>query len=180
MIVRLPSSSRRAMAASMPGSGFPIEPDFTSIDAKLAIMIPPVSVCHQLSWNGWPNACWPQTTASGLSGSPTLARNRSAERSKPRNASAPSFIIMRIERVEPCHVVGNDGLMYMDRALWPSGRTAGEMEQRAIFRRGWRNDEIRALRVDQAAPIERPGERYCILPRLGDHDHMFERPQSGA
>ena len=23
-----------------------------SIDAKLAIMMPPVSVCHQLSWNG--------------------------------------------------------------------------------------------------------------------------------
>ena len=38
-------------------------------------MMPPVSVCHQLSWNGRPNASTPHTTASGLSGSPTLARN---------------------------------------------------------------------------------------------------------
>jgi hypothetical protein len=48
----------------------------------LAIMMPPVSVCHQLSWNGCPKTSSPQTTASGLSGSPTLAkkaatRNRS-------------------------------------------------------------------------------------------------------
>ena len=49
--------------------------------AKLAIMMPPVSVCHQLSWNGWPNASSPQTTASGLRGSPTLARKRSGWRS---------------------------------------------------------------------------------------------------
>ena len=40
-----------------------------------------VSVCHQLSWNGLPNAFWPHTTASGLSGSPTLARKRSVDRS---------------------------------------------------------------------------------------------------
>ena len=77
----LPSALRCTMAASMPGSGWPIEPGFTSIAAKLAIMMPPVSVCHQLSWNGRPNACWPQTTASGFSGSPTLAMKRSADRS---------------------------------------------------------------------------------------------------
>ena len=41
-------------------------------------MIPPVSVCHQLSWIGRPNASSPQSTASGLSGSPTLAMKRSA------------------------------------------------------------------------------------------------------
>ena len=64
-----------------PGSGRPIEPGLISIAAKLLIMIAPVSVCHQLSWMGRPSACWPQTTASGLSGSPTLAMNRSADRS---------------------------------------------------------------------------------------------------
>ncbi|EWS63014.1 hypothetical protein Y695_03755 [Hydrogenophaga sp. T4] len=58
--------------------------------------MPPVSVCHQLSWNGRPNALTPQTTASGLSGSPTLAMKRNAERSTPCRASAPSFIIMRM------------------------------------------------------------------------------------
>ena len=59
-------------------------------------MIPPVSVCHQLSWNGRPSVSALQTTASGLSGSPTLAAKRNAERSKPASASAPSFIIMRM------------------------------------------------------------------------------------
>ena len=39
-------------------------------------MIPPVSVCHQLSWMGSPNASIPQRTASGFRGSPTLAMNR--------------------------------------------------------------------------------------------------------
>jgi hypothetical protein len=33
----------------MPGSGSPIEPGFTGSPRKLAIMMPPVSVCHQLS-----------------------------------------------------------------------------------------------------------------------------------
>ena len=59
-------------------------------------MIPPVSVCHQLSWNGLPNASTPQTTASGLSGSPTLAIKRSFDRSNRWATSAPAFISMRI------------------------------------------------------------------------------------
>jgi hypothetical protein len=42
-------SVRRTTAASMPGNGRPIEPGLTSSAAKLAIMMPPVSVCHQLS-----------------------------------------------------------------------------------------------------------------------------------
>ena len=58
--------------------------------------MPPVSVCHQLSWNGSPKASRPHTTASGFSGSPTLAMKRSADRLRPRTASEPSFIIMRI------------------------------------------------------------------------------------
>ena len=58
-----------------------MEPGRMSIDAKFAIMMPPVSVCHQLSWNGCPSASAPQITASGLSGSPTLPRKRSEDRS---------------------------------------------------------------------------------------------------
>ena len=46
---RMPVSVRSTIAASMPGNGLPIEPGFTSIERKFAIMIPPVSVCHQLS-----------------------------------------------------------------------------------------------------------------------------------
>ena len=61
-----------------------------------AIIMPPVSVCHQLSWNGRPKVCWLHTTASGLSGSPTLARNRNDPRSYFRATSAPTFISMRI------------------------------------------------------------------------------------
>ena len=69
------------MAAAMPGSGLPMDPGLMSIEAKLAIMIPPVSVCHQLSWMGRPSAPTLHSTASGLSGSPTLAMKRSADRS---------------------------------------------------------------------------------------------------
>ena len=79
----------------MPGSGRPIEPGRISIAAKLAIMIPPVSVCHQLSWIGRPSASCPQTTASGFSGSPTLATKRSADRSCSLRASAPARISIR-------------------------------------------------------------------------------------
>ena len=64
--------------------------------AKLAIMIPPVSVCHQLSWKGSPKASWPHTTASGLSGSPTLARKRRARKSWARARAVPAFISMRM------------------------------------------------------------------------------------
>ena len=37
------------IAASIPGTGLPIEPGLIGKHAKFAIMIPPVSVCHQLS-----------------------------------------------------------------------------------------------------------------------------------
>ncbi len=59
-------------------------------------MMPPVSDCHQLSWNGRPKARSPHQIASGLSGSPTLAMKRSADRSRPRSGSSPRRIIMRI------------------------------------------------------------------------------------
>ncbi len=58
-------------------------------------MIAPVSVCHQVSCTGLPKASWPQTTTSGLSGSPTLATWRRADRSCPRACSAPARISMR-------------------------------------------------------------------------------------
>jgi len=59
-------------------------------------MMPPVSVCHQLSWKGRPKASSPQRTASGLSGSPTLAMKRRFLRSCFLTGSAPNFIIMRM------------------------------------------------------------------------------------
>ena len=90
-----PSRPRARMATSMPGSGRPIEPGRMSAPARLAIMIPPVSVCHQLSCTGSPSTSWPQTTASGFSGSPTLATKRKLDRSYSRASSGPAFISMR-------------------------------------------------------------------------------------
>ncbi|RPK61731.1 hypothetical protein EES42_31450 [Streptomyces sp. ADI95-17] len=55
--------------------------------AKLAIMMAPVSVCHQLSCTGSPSTSRPHTTASGLRGSPTDAMHRSALRSNERGRS---------------------------------------------------------------------------------------------
>ncbi len=73
-----------------------MEPGFTSMAAVLAIMIPPVSVCHQLSWMGIPNASIPHQTASGLSGSPTLATKRRSGNACCFASSAPAFISMRM------------------------------------------------------------------------------------
>ena len=84
-----------SMGRPLPGIGRPIEPGRISEATKLAIMMPPVSVCHQLSCTGRPQASWPQTTTSGLSGSPTLATNRSAERSWARATSLPARISIR-------------------------------------------------------------------------------------
>jgi hypothetical protein len=95
-IQRTPASSRCARRASTPGSGLPIEPGFTSIAGVLAIMMPPVSVCHQLSWIGMPKASMPHHTASGLSGSPTLAMNLSFSNECFFARSNPAFISMRI------------------------------------------------------------------------------------
>jgi len=58
-------------------------------------MMPPVSVCHQLSWMGRWNASTPHVTACGLSGSPTLAMKRRSGNSRRRAASVPPFIIIR-------------------------------------------------------------------------------------
>ena len=84
------------MAASMPGRGRPIEPGRIGWPGMFATMIPPVSVCHQLSWNGRPMASTPQRTPSACSGSPTLAATRSRDRSYSWATSAPSRISRRI------------------------------------------------------------------------------------
>ncbi len=59
--------------------------------ASSSIMIPPVSVCHQLSWIGRPRTSFPHRTASGLSGSPTLPMNRSRERFSPASRLRPGL-----------------------------------------------------------------------------------------
>ncbi len=100
-----PSAPRSTMPASMPGSGRPMEPGFTPSAAKLAIMMPPVSVCHQLSWNGLPKVLLLHTTASGFSGSPTLARKHRLERSNFPATSAPARISMRIAVGAEYHTV---------------------------------------------------------------------------
>ena len=79
----------------MPGSGIPIDPGRTGMAGVLAIMIAPVSVCHQLSWTVRPSACRPQTTTSGLSASPTLATCRRADRSNSPARSARARISIR-------------------------------------------------------------------------------------
>jgi hypothetical protein len=58
-------------------------------------MIPPVSVCHQLSWMGRPSASSPHTTPSGFKGSPTLATKRRRDRSCGLASSAPAFMSIR-------------------------------------------------------------------------------------
>ena len=69
----------------MPGSG--------------VIMIPPVSVCHQVSTIGQcpaPMCVWYQIHASGLIGSPTVPSRRRVERSWRSGCCAPHFMKARI------------------------------------------------------------------------------------
>ena len=80
----------------MPGKGLPIEPGLIGMPGKLVMTMQPVSVCQNVSWNGRPKASRDQSTASGLSGSPTLARCRSEERSCLSAAGVPSRISRRI------------------------------------------------------------------------------------
>ena len=87
----------RRSLASMPGSGLPIEPGRTSMHGRFAIMIPPVSVCHQLSWNGRPSTSLPQH--DGLRVERLADRGRDPQRATDRAAarsSGPAFISMRI------------------------------------------------------------------------------------
>ena len=84
------------IAASTPGIGLPIDPGLMSMLAKFAIMMPPVSVCHQLSWNGTPSVSSPQSTPSASSGSPTLAAKRSSGNDCRFASSGPALTSMRI------------------------------------------------------------------------------------
>ena len=90
-----PSSPRSSTVATTPGTGTPIDPGRTGEPGSLLIMIAPVSVCHQLSSTGRSKVSWPQTTASGFSGSPTLATCRSADRSYSLASSPPVRISIR-------------------------------------------------------------------------------------
>ncbi len=63
------------------------------------IMIPPVSVCHQVSTIGQlrrPMCSWYQIHASGLIGSPTVPSRRRVERSCRSGCSVPHFMKARI------------------------------------------------------------------------------------
>ena len=62
-------------------------------------MIPPVSVCHQVSTIGQrlpPMCSWYQIQASGLIGSPTVPSSRRVDRSCRAGCSAPHFMKARI------------------------------------------------------------------------------------
>jgi hypothetical protein len=63
------------------------------------IMIPPVSVCHQVSTIGHffaPITSWYQIQASGLIPSPTVPKSRRLERSRPSMWLRPHFMKARI------------------------------------------------------------------------------------
>ena len=98
----MPASSRSSSTtlALTPGSGRPAEPGFvSSTPGSVVIMIPPVSVCHQVSTIGQrspPITLWYQSHAFGLIGSPTVPSSRSFDRSWRSGYSAPHFTQARI------------------------------------------------------------------------------------
>ena len=77
--------SRSTTSASMPGSGSVAEPGLVgAAPGSGVIMMPPVSVCHQVSTMGQrlpPMTLRYHIHASGLIGSPTVPSKRSEERS---------------------------------------------------------------------------------------------------
>jgi hypothetical protein len=88
------------MVASMPGSGWVQDPGLVAVTpGNGEIMIPPVSVCHQVSTMGQrmrPTCSWYHIQASGLMGSPTDPSSRSLVRSYRAGMSSPSFIRARM------------------------------------------------------------------------------------
>ena len=84
----------------MPGSGPWAEPGLVAVTPGSGpIMMPPVSVCHQVSTIGAvlpPMTSRYQIHASGLIGSPTLPRTRIEERSNLAGMSSPHFMNVRI------------------------------------------------------------------------------------
>ena len=87
-------------SATMPGSGRMAEPGLVAVTPGSGlIMMPPVSVCHQVSTTGQsspPMFLRYQIHASGLIGSPTEPSSRSEDRSCAAGNSSPHFIIVRI------------------------------------------------------------------------------------
>src|SRR2546422_11000419 len=85
-------------SASMPGIGNPLVPGFmgTSMSpGRWLIMIPPVSVIHQVDPTGQffsPTTSNSQCQAEGLIGSPTLWINLNEDRSCLFTYSSPNFI----------------------------------------------------------------------------------------
>ena len=80
----------------MPGSGRIAEPGLQSVTPGSGlIMMPPVSVCHQVSTIGhlFAPIVWRyQIHASGLIGSPTLPSKRKLDKSCVAGNSSPHFI----------------------------------------------------------------------------------------
>src|SRR5437667_201882 len=92
--------SRVTTSAATPGIGRVADPGLVGIAPGIgAIMIPPVSVCHQVSTIGQrspPITLWYQIHASGLIGSPTVPSRRSEERSCSPGHCGPHLMQARI------------------------------------------------------------------------------------
>ena len=84
----------------IPGYGIVTEPGLVmTTGGRGVIMIPPVSVCHQVSTIGHrppPMCSWYHIHASGLIGSPTDPSNFSDDRSCLAGSWAPHFMNVRI------------------------------------------------------------------------------------
>src|SRR5713226_3209842 len=92
--------SRVTTSAATPGKGRVAEPGLVAIAPGIgAIMIPPVSVCHQVSTIGQrppPITLWYQIQASGLIGSPTVPSSRRLDKSCFFTQPSPHLIKVRI------------------------------------------------------------------------------------
>ncbi len=84
----------------MPGKAVVAEPGFVVVTpGSGVIMMPPVSVCHQVSTMGQrppPMWVWYQIHASGLIGSPTLPSRRRLDRSCLAGCAVPHFMKARM------------------------------------------------------------------------------------
>src|SRR5262249_5057777 len=94
-----PVDSSRTSAA-IPGKGCVAEPGLVAvIPGSGVIMIPPVSVCHQVSTIGQrpePMTSWYHSQAFGLIGSPTDPRTLSEDRSCRPAQSSPHLMQARM------------------------------------------------------------------------------------
>lgn len=136
-----------------------------------------------------------QRTASGLSGSPTLATNRSRGRSSPeirrRPASAcappapsPGRRCTRTRRRPPDRrrtrggVVGHEGLVDVDGTFRCPGGPAGEVAESHVVGVGRRNLEVRSGRGHEPGEVERPFDPRAVR-RAADEQHVLEAGERG-